>query len=84
MAERGVVDGENVLRRYIGLDVVPRPEAFRHAVIKLLLSKGLISEDFASTLLCWKKVRINGDDHKTRIALSQYKWSERAQPAPAI
>ena len=54
-------------------------EAFRRAVIKLLLSKGLISEDFASTLLCWKnsafsvdnKVRINGDDHKTRIALAQ-------------
>lgn len=55
-------------------------EAFRRAVIKLLLSKGLISDDFASTLLCWKnsgfsvdnKVRINGDDHKTRIALAQY------------
>ena len=55
-------------------------EAFRRVVIKLLLSKGLISEDFASTLLCWKnsgfsvdnKVRINGDDHKTRIALAQY------------
>ena len=55
-------------------------EVFRRAVIKLLLSKGLISEDFAATLLCWKnsgfsvdnKVRINGDDHKTRVALAQY------------
>lgn len=55
-------------------------EAFRRAVIKLLLSKRLITEEFASTLLCWKnsgfsvdnKVRINGDDHKTRIALAQY------------
>jgi len=45
-----------------------------------LLSKGLISEEFATTLLCWKdsgfsvnnKVRIDGDDHKTRIALAQY------------
>ena len=54
-------------------------EAFRCAVIKLLLSKGLISEDFAGTPLCWKnsgfsvnnQVRINGDDHKTRIALAQ-------------
>jgi len=67
-------------------------EAFRRAAIKLLLSKGLINEEFATTLLCWKnsgfsvdnKVRINGDDHKTRVALAQYKWSERAQPAPAI
>jgi hypothetical protein len=55
-------------------------KVFRRAVIKLLLSKGLISEDFATTLLCWKNsgfsvdnnVRINGDDHKTRVALAQY------------
>jgi hypothetical protein len=55
-------------------------EAFRRAVMKLLLSKALITEEFAATLLCWKnsgfsddnKVRINGDDHKTRVALAQY------------
>jgi hypothetical protein len=29
-------------------------EAFRHAMMKLFLSKGLITEEFASTLLCWK------------------------------
>jgi hypothetical protein len=40
-------------------------------MIKLFLSKGLITEEFASTLLCWKNsgfsvdnhVRIAGDDH---------------------
>ena len=55
-------------------------EAFRRAVLKLLMSKALITEEFASTLLCWKnsgfsvnnQVRINGDDHKTRVALAQY------------
>jgi len=55
-------------------------EAFRRALIKFLLSKCLISEDFATTLLCWKisgfsvnhQVRIPGDDHKTRVALAQY------------
>jgi hypothetical protein len=55
-------------------------EAFRRAVMKLLLSKVLISEEFASTLLCWKNsgfsvdnnVRINGDDRKARVALAQY------------
>ena len=55
-------------------------EAFRRALIKLLLSKCLISEDFSTTLLCWKnsgfsvnhQVRIPGDDHKTRVALAQY------------
>jgi hypothetical protein len=49
-------------------------------VRKLFLSKGLVTEEFASTLLCWKKsgfsvdntVRRNGDDHKTRVALAQY------------
>ena len=29
-------------------------EAFRRALLKLFLSRGLISEDFATTLLCWK------------------------------
>jgi hypothetical protein len=55
-------------------------EVFRRAVIKLLLSKGLISEEFATTLLCWKnsessvnnQVHIHGDDHNTRAALAQY------------
>ena len=53
---------------------------FRRAVMKLLLSKALITEEFASTLLCWKnsgfsvnnQVRINAADHKTRVALAQY------------
>jgi hypothetical protein len=73
-------------------DTATLREAFRRALIKLLLSKALINEDFATTLLCWKNpgfsvdnhVRINGADQKTRVALAQYKWSERAQPAPAI
>ena len=55
-------------------------EAFRRAVLKLLLSKALITEEFASTLLCWKnsgfsidnQIRINSADHKTRVALAQY------------
>jgi hypothetical protein len=55
-------------------------EAFRRAVLKLLLSKALITEEFTTNLLCWKnsgfsvdnEVRINGADHKTRIALAQY------------
>jgi len=55
-------------------------EAFRRAVIKLLMSRSLITEEFASTLLCWKnsgfsvnhQVRIPGEDHKTRAALAQY------------
>jgi len=54
--------------------------AFRRAVIKHLLSKSQITEEFASTLLCWNnsgfsvdnKVRIDGDDHTTRVALAQY------------
>ena len=49
-------------------------------ISQLFLSKGLITEEFASTLLCWKNsgfpvgnhVRIAGDDHKTRVALAQY------------
>lgn len=55
-------------------------ECFRRAVIKLFLSKTLISVDFASTLLCWKNsgfsvdnsVKLNGDDRKARVALAQY------------
>jgi hypothetical protein len=55
-------------------------ETFRRAVLKLLMSKALITEEFASTLLCWKnsgfsidnQVRIHGADHKTRVALAQY------------
>jgi len=58
-------------------------EAFRRAVLKLLLSKALITEEFTTTLLCGKnsgfsvdnEVRINGADHKTRVALAQYEWS---------
>jgi hypothetical protein len=49
-------------------------------VIKLFLSKALINEEFASTLLSWKhsgfsvnnSVRLNGDDRKARVALAQY------------
>jgi hypothetical protein len=55
-------------------------EAFRRALIKLLLSKGLISEHFAATLLCWRhsgfsidrQVPIAAQDHPARIALAQY------------
>lgn len=55
-------------------------ECFRRRLIKFFLSKNLISEDFASTLLCWKNsgfsvnnsVRIGAEDHKARIALAQY------------
>lgn len=55
-------------------------EAFRRALIKLLLTKGLISEDFATTLQCWKqsgfsidsRVRIGAQDQAARIALTQY------------
>ena len=36
------------------LDTQKLCEAFRRALLKLLLSRGLISEDFATTLLCWK------------------------------
>jgi len=50
------------------------------ALIKLLLSKSLVSEDFATTLLCWKhsgfsvdqRVHIGSQDHAARIALAQY------------
>ena len=49
-------------------------------MLKLLLSKALITEEFTTNLLCWKnsgfsvdnEVRINGADDKTRIALAQY------------
>jgi hypothetical protein len=55
-------------------------EAFRRALLKLLLSKGLISEDFATTLLCWRHsgfstnshVRIGAQDHAARSGLAQY------------
>jgi hypothetical protein len=67
-------------------------EIFRRALIKLFLSKALITEEFASTLLCWKhscfsvdnRVRIGAEDHSARVALAQCKWQVRAQPAPAI
>jgi len=56
-------------------------ECFRRRLIKFFLSKNLISEGFASTLLCWKhsgfsvnnSVRIGAEDHKARIALAQYR-----------
>ena len=55
-------------------------ETFRRALITLLLSKGLISKDFATTLPCWRhsgfsidaRVRIGAQDHAARIALAQY------------
>ena len=55
-------------------------EAFRRAVMKLFLSRGLITEEFASTLLSWKSsgfsdnntVRISGDDRKSRVAFAQH------------
>jgi hypothetical protein len=53
---------------------------FRRALIKLLLSKDLISEDFATTLLCWRysgfsidaQIRISAQDQAARIGLAQY------------
>jgi hypothetical protein len=55
-------------------------EAFRRALIKLLLQRGLLSEDFATTLLCWRhsgfsidsRVRLGAQDHAARIGLAQY------------
>jgi hypothetical protein len=55
-------------------------EAFRRTLMKLLLSKGLISEDSSSTLLCWKdsgfsidqRLHCGAQDHAARIALAQY------------
>ena len=72
--------------RFLFLPIHDTPkltEAFRCAIIKLLLSKSLITEESASALLCWKnsgfsvnnRVRIHSDDHKTRVALAQYEWS---------
>ena len=62
-------------------------EAFRRALITLLLSKGLISEDLATPLLCWRhsgfsidgQVRITAQDHAARIALA----SSPALPSPS-
>ena len=57
-----------------------------------IFRRAVISGGFASALLCRRhtgisvdnRVRIGAEDHTARFALAQYKWSERAQPAPAI
>jgi hypothetical protein len=55
-------------------------EAFRRALLTLLLTRGLISEEVATNLLCWKnsgcsidsRVRIAAHDQSARIGLAQY------------
>jgi len=55
-------------------------ECMRRRTIGLFLKMGLITHQFAETLLCWRhstfsvdnSVRLDGGDHKARQALAQY------------
>ena len=67
-------------------------QAFRQRVLALFLELGLIQRDRAEGLLCWHRsgfgidgsVGLYATNPAAMERLAQYKWSERAQPAPAI
>ena len=60
-------------------DTAPLAECLRRRTIGLFLKLGLITQQFAQTLLCWRhsgfsldnSVRLDGGDHKARHALAQ-------------
>jgi hypothetical protein len=61
-------------------DTARLAECLRRRTIGLFLKLGLIAQQFAETLLCWKhsgfsvdnSVRLDGGHHKARAALAQY------------
>jgi hypothetical protein len=61
-------------------DTTRLSECLRRRTIGLFLKLGLITQQFAETLLCWKhsgfsvdnSVRLDGGDHHARQALAQY------------
>ncbi len=61
-------------------DTARLAECPRRRTVGLFMKLGLISQQFAETLLCWKhsgfsvdnSVRLDGGDHKARQALAQY------------
>jgi hypothetical protein len=61
-------------------DTAPLAECLRRRTIGLFLKLGLITQQFAENLLCWRhsgfsvdnSVRLDGGDHHARQALAQY------------
>jgi hypothetical protein len=61
-------------------DTAPLAQLLRQRTVGLFLKLGLITEQFAATLLCWRhsgfsvdnSVRLDGGDHTARQALAQY------------